>query len=76
MSGPGSSRAPKRLSCRWFYDAAGARLFEEICELPEYYLTRVEEEILTTHRAEITSSAPPGAPWSSSAAETRGRPAS
>jgi L-histidine N-alpha-methyltransferase len=51
---------PRRLACRWFYDAVGAQLFEEICELPEYYLTRAEHEILTANRAEITRSAPPG----------------
>jgi dimethylhistidine N-methyltransferase len=37
---------PKELPSRFFYDARGSLLFEEICELPEYYLTRAESEIL------------------------------
>lgn len=40
--GPG----PKRLDCRFFYDAEGSRLFELICGLPEYYPTRTEDAIL------------------------------
>jgi len=40
-------RAPrKRLPCRLFYDARGAALFEEICALEEYYLTRSELALL------------------------------
>ncbi len=42
----GLSERPKRLECRYFYDEAGSLLFEEICALPEYYLTRAETEIL------------------------------
>lgn len=45
----GLSTRPKRLPCRFFYDAEGSRLFEEICELPEYYLTRTEDAILRRH---------------------------
>jgi dimethylhistidine N-methyltransferase len=37
---------PKRLPCKYFYDAAGSRLFDRICELPEYYPTRTELAIL------------------------------
>ena len=37
---------PKRLPCKLFYDDAGSRLFERICELDEYYLTRTELGIL------------------------------
>lgn len=37
---------PKRISSKYFYDAEGSRLFEEITRLPEYYLTRTEKEIL------------------------------
>jgi dimethylhistidine N-methyltransferase len=40
---------PKRLSCQYFYDHEGSRLFEQICALPEYYLTRAESEILRRH---------------------------
>ncbi|MBI3003059.1 MAG: TIGR04348 family glycosyltransferase [candidate division NC10 bacterium] len=46
---------PKRLPCRFFYDREGSRLFEAICELPEYYLTRAEREILQARAAEIAS---------------------
>jgi dimethylhistidine N-methyltransferase len=46
---------PKHLSCRYFYDREGSRLFEAICELPEYYLTRAETEILQSHAREIAS---------------------
>lgn len=49
---------PKRIPCRFFYDAAGSRLFDEICELPEYYLTRAEDEILAQHAADIAASVP------------------
>ncbi|MGZ3441188.1 MAG: L-histidine N(alpha)-methyltransferase, partial [Polyangia bacterium] len=48
----------KRLSCRYFYDAAGSALFEEICALPEYYLTRAEQEILDAHANEIFAGCP------------------
>jgi dimethylhistidine N-methyltransferase len=42
----GLSAIPKRIPCRFFYDEVGSQIFEEICELPEYYLTRAETEIL------------------------------
>jgi dimethylhistidine N-methyltransferase len=42
----GLTAKPKRIPCRFFYDEAGSQIFEEICELPEYYLTRAESEIL------------------------------
>jgi dimethylhistidine N-methyltransferase len=51
----GLSANPKYLSCRYFYDREGSRLFEAICDLPEYYLTRAETEILTRHASEIAS---------------------
>lgn len=51
----GLSAKPKHLSCRYFYDREGSRLFEAICELPEYYLTRAETEILQSHANEIAS---------------------
>ncbi len=37
---------PRRIECKYFYDLEGSRLFEAICEQPEYYLTRCEIEIL------------------------------
>ncbi len=42
----GLRRSPKTLPCKYFYDSLGARLFEAITELPEYYLTRTELGIL------------------------------
>jgi dimethylhistidine N-methyltransferase len=50
----------KRLSCRHFYDAAGSQLFEQICALPEYYLTRAELSILVQHAADIAAAVAPG----------------
>jgi dimethylhistidine N-methyltransferase len=47
----GITAKPKRIPCRFFYDEVGSQIFEEICELPEYYLTRAESEILR-NRAE------------------------
>lgn len=44
----GLSATPKHLQSKYFYDAAGDRLFQQIMELPEYYLTRCEEEIFVT----------------------------
>lgn len=49
----GLSGAQKRLPCCLFYDREGSRLFEEICRLPEYYLTRAEREILEVHAPEL-----------------------
>lgn len=40
---------PRRLPCKFFYDAAGSALFDRICELPEYYPTRTELAILAEH---------------------------
>ena len=44
---------PKRIAPKFFYDTRGSQLFEAICDLPEYYLTRAETEILTAHAPEI-----------------------
>lgn len=54
----GLATMPKRLSCRFFYDAEGSRLFEEISGLPEYYLTRAEREILHRFAEEIVGLVP------------------
>lgn len=51
----GLTADPKVLFPKYLYDALGSRLFEAICELPEYYLTRAETEILQRHAAEIAS---------------------
>ena len=42
----GLSAKFRSLPCRFFYDDAGSKIFEEICGLEEYYLTRVERSIL------------------------------
>ena len=44
---------PKRLSPKYFYDQTGSQLFEAITELPEYYLTRTEIDLIEAHREEI-----------------------
>src|SRR5438552_16072321 len=51
----GLSSDPRTLPCKYFYDARGAALFQKICELPEYYITRTEIDILDRHRAEIAA---------------------
>ncbi len=50
---------PKTLQPKLFYDETGAALFEQICELPEYYLTRAELEILHARAGEIAKLAGP-----------------
>ena len=52
----GLSAAKKYLQPKYFYDELGSRLFEAICWLPEYYLTRAEREILRTMADEIVAS--------------------
>jgi dimethylhistidine N-methyltransferase len=49
----GLSKAKKSLPCRFFYDARGSELFEEITRLPEYYPTRTETGIIAAHAAEM-----------------------
>jgi dimethylhistidine N-methyltransferase len=56
----GLTERPKTLSPWLFYDQAGSRLFEEITELPEYYVTRTERQILAEHADEIVSTAAGG----------------
>ncbi|WP_069812235.1 L-histidine N(alpha)-methyltransferase [Streptomyces sp. TP-A0874] len=51
----GLTADPKRLPPKWFYDARGSELFEEITQLPEYYPTRAELEILLAHAGAIAS---------------------
>ena len=51
----GLTAAPKALQPHYFYDALGSALFNAICELPEYYVTRAETEILTRHADEIAA---------------------
>ncbi len=49
----GLRRTQKAVPPKYFYDQRGSLLFEEICQQPEYYLTRTETEILKTHAAEM-----------------------
>lgn len=42
----GLNRTPKRIPSKYLYDALGSQLFDEICEVPEYYLTRIELAIM------------------------------
>ncbi len=49
----GLSQTPKTLPPRYFYDDRGSQLFEQICELPEYYLTRTETRLLQESAAAI-----------------------
>ena len=71
----GLSADPKELAPKYFYDERGSRLFERITELPEYYPTRAEREILQRRSGEIVAAA--GEPatlvelGSGSAAKTR-----
>jgi L-histidine Nalpha-methyltransferase len=51
----GLGQYPKKLSSQYFYDANGDKLFQQIMELPEYYLTRTEFEILQHNKKEILS---------------------
>ena len=56
----GLSQAQKSLPCRYFYDARGSELFEEITELAEYYPTRTELAILRAHAGELAQRVAPG----------------
>jgi dimethylhistidine N-methyltransferase len=49
----GLGRRPRRIPPRFFYDARGSELFERICALPEYYVTRTELAILRRHAHEL-----------------------
>src|SRR5580693_6642874 len=49
----GLTATPKTLPPKYFYDARGSELFDDITRLPEYYLTRAETAILERHAAEI-----------------------
>ncbi|MEU2426798.1 L-histidine N(alpha)-methyltransferase [Streptomyces sp. NPDC007851] len=51
----GLTATPKTLPPKWFYDARGSELFEQITELPEYYPTRAEREILLARSGEIAA---------------------
>ncbi len=54
----GLSLRPKRLQPRYFYDALGSQLFEAICALPWYRITRAERELLARHATAMTAALP------------------
>ncbi len=54
----GLSATPKQLFPKYLYDDLGSRLFEAICEVQEYYLTRAEDAILSHHADDIVSTMP------------------
>ena len=56
----GLSQVPKAIPARWFYDATGSALFEDITALPEYYPNRSETDLLTRHAADIAVAVGPG----------------
>jgi len=51
----GLEESPKTLPCKYFYDRRGSELFDQICDLEEYYPTRTEEGILQRHAGEMTA---------------------
>ena len=51
----GLRKNPREIACKYFYDEAGSRLFDAICELPEYYQTRTETALLARHAPEIAA---------------------
>lgn len=55
----GLTSTPRKLPCKYFYDARGAELFQRICELPEYYITRTEIGILRRHAQDIAGALGP-----------------
>lgn len=57
----GLGQFPKFISSKFFYDVRGSELFDKICELPEYYLTRTEIGIMRRYVVEITAAIGPQA---------------
>jgi L-histidine Nalpha-methyltransferase len=51
----GLRATPKQIPCKYFYDAEGSALFEQICALPEYYVTRTELDLLARHAGEFSA---------------------
>lgn len=49
----GLKSTPKTLPCKYLYDERGSGLFDDICELDEYYLTRAEDQIIRRHAREM-----------------------
>lgn len=57
----GLGAAPKRVPCKYFYDARGSELFDRICVLPEYYITRTECDLLARRAGEFAAHIGPDA---------------
>ena len=55
----GLQSEPKRLHCKYLYDQRGSQLFDQICDLPEYYPTRTETKIMQQHVAPISDAIGP-----------------
>ncbi len=49
----GLAATPKAISPKWFYDALGSKLFDAICDLPEYYPTRTEMKLFADHAPDM-----------------------
>ena len=71
----GLSQPQKTLPCKFLYDEKGSRLFNEICELEEYYPTRTENQILRDNINEIAGLIGSGVAWWNLAAAPAPRPA-
>lgn len=71
----GLGATPRSLPCKYFYDATGSELFERICSLEEYYLTRTELRIMRDHVHEMATLVGEGAlvvePGSGASVKTR-----
>ena len=71
----GLRMTPKQISPMWFYDEYGSQLFERICRLPEYYLTRTELGIMHQHAPDMAAHVGPNAaliePGAGSSEKTR-----
>src|SRR5439155_11379094 len=55
------SLEPRQLPSRYLYDALGSSLFDAICRLPWYPITRAETRLLAAHRGDILAAAGPPA---------------
>jgi L-histidine N-alpha-methyltransferase len=53
----GLTSTPRSIPPKYFYDERGSKLFDSICELPEYYLTRAERELLAAHAGDLVGAA-------------------
>jgi dimethylhistidine N-methyltransferase len=56
----GLQQSPKSLPCKYFYDKRGSQLFDQICDLDEYYLTRTELEIMEAYADQMAAQIGPG----------------